>query len=296
MTKPSDLDWNDLRYALAAVRAKTLAGAARSLGVEHSTVGRRLVALEAALGAPLLTRGPEGLSLTAIGQTVAPLLEQMEQAALAVQAAVRSQTVRIKLATPSAFGRLLAPHIGAFQAARPEIVLEVLSGSRPADLRKGEADVALRSGTVDGDELIAKKIGELDWSLYASEAYLARHPAPAGSRDLRGHDLLGFEVGISNAPLARWLEERSEGARVLMRYREVSDLLAACVAGMGITILPCILASLEPSLRRLTGESLGKSRLSIVYRKEASLAEPVRAVIELVTEALRGHLGTSGRR
>lgn len=281
------MNWDDLRYALAALRAGTLAGAARSLGVEHSTVGRRLTAVEAALGAPLLTRGPDGLSPTAAGRRVAPLLEQMERAALAAREAVQSEIVRVRLAIPSAFSRFFAPYVGAFREAHPAITLEIMSGSRPVDLHKDEADVALRAGALVGDALVAKKVGEFEWSLYASEAYLARHPAPADPRALGGHELLGFETSASEADVTRWVDRHSDGARVVMRCREVSDLLAACAAGVGLSALPCLLASTEPSLERLTRESIGVSRFWLVYRPGALNIESVRAVIEFMSGALR---------
>ncbi len=161
-----------------------------------------------------------------------------------------------------------------------------MSGSRPVDLRKGEADVALRSGALD-DDLVAKKVGEFDWSLYASEAYLARHPIGPDALDLTGHALLNFEASAGGAPVSAWLERRGGGARGVMRCREVSDLIAACAAGVGLAALPCVLASTEPSLRRLTQERVGSSRLSLVHRKEAANVESVRTVIKFMSEIMR---------
>ena len=136
---------------------------------------------------------------------------------------------------------------------------------------------------------MAKKIGDVGWSLFASQAYLRRHPAPANPRDLAGHYLLGFEAQLSGVPGAKWLEEHGKAANVVMRCRELTDVLSACVAGIGLAVLPCMAATLEPSLERLTTEILGSSRLSVVYRKEMLVAQPVRAVIEFVTEVMRQH-------
>ena len=289
VAKAGDLDWNDLRYFLAAARAKTLAGAARSLGVEHSTIGRRLTALEEAMGAPLVTRGPDGLVLTAAGEKLLPLLEEIERSVQAASDVVASQKTRVRLATPSGFGRVLAPHLGEFQARHPGVTIELLGSSRMMDLKKGEADVAIRQGPSNDEDLMAKKIGDVGWSLFASQAYLGRHPAPANPRDLAGHDLLGFEAQLSGVPGAKWIEEHGKAANVVMRCRELTDVLSACVAGIGLAVLPCMAAAIEPSLERLTTEILGSSRLSVVYRKEVLVAQPVRAVIEFVTEVMRQH-------
>jgi len=86
-----DLDWDDLRYFLRAASAATLAGAARRMGVEHTTIGRRLASLERGLGAALVLRSPEGLKLTPLGEKVLPLVENVERAVQQVEEAVRSQ-------------------------------------------------------------------------------------------------------------------------------------------------------------------------------------------------------------
>jgi DNA-binding transcriptional LysR family regulator len=285
------IDWNNLRYFLAAARAGSLTGAARALGVEHSTVGRRLTTLESALGAPLLTRSPDGLALTSIGAQIVALAEEMERAALAVHQVVTSHQTQVRLATPSVFSRILAPHIGAFHAAHPHVTIEILSGSRVADLKRSEADLAIRSGTIVDDDLVVKKLGELGWSLYASDAYLARRPGPSDPHELRGHDLVGFEASVSGMGGAAWLERYSEGAHIAMRCREVSDVMAACLAGLGLAVLPCAFAELEPSLRRLTPEHLASSHLSLVCRKEAQLTAPVKAVFRFIADVMQTLLG-----
>ena len=290
MARPDDVDWNDLRCFLAAARAGSLAGAARAMGVEHSTVGRRLAALEEAMGAALVTRSPEGLALTAAGKQLLPLVEEMARAAQAGKEALASARTRVRLATPSGFGRVLAPELMTFQAQHPDVTIELSSASRMVDLKKGEADVAIRQGPSADEDLVARTIGDVEWSLYASASYLQRHPAPSDPRDLVGQDLLGFEERLAAVPGARWLERHGKGANVVMRCGELADTLSACVAGIGLAVLPTTAAALEPSLERLTGESLGTSKLYVVYRKESLLSEPVKAVIEFVTQVMRDHL------
>jgi len=286
VAKPGEIDWNDLRYALAAARSRTLAGAARALGVEHSTIGRRLTALEDALGVPLFTRGPEGLVLTSLGEKVMPRLEEMERTVAAVAELTISQKTRVRLATPTGFGRYINPHLAAFQGAHPSITLELLSGSRPVDLKKSEADLAIRLGASDDEELVTRKIGDVGWSLYASAEYLARHAAPSDPGALAGHDVLGFEPSLAGVPGAKWIEAHGQGANVIMRCREITDVVAACVAGLGLAVLPCMAAETEPALVRLTPAVLGTRRLSLVYRREVLVSEPVKAVIEFVLKVM----------
>jgi len=93
-----ELDWDDLRYFLRAMQTRTLAGAARAMGVEHTTIGRRLTALERALGASLLLRGPDGLHPTALGEQLAPLVMDIERTVDTLRAQVVAHTSRVRLA------------------------------------------------------------------------------------------------------------------------------------------------------------------------------------------------------
>jgi DNA-binding transcriptional LysR family regulator len=287
VAKPGDLDWNDLRYFLSAARAQTLAGAARALSVEHSTVSRRLTALEEALGVPLFTRNPDGLLLTTAGEQVLRQVEEMARAADAVRDAATSARARVRLATPSGFTRVLSPHLAAFNAAYPGVTLDIVSGSRSVDLKRGEADLAIRQAAPTDDDLVSRKLADLPWSMYASDLYLQRRTAPVDPRALAGHDVVGFDSTLAGVPGAQWIAAHGAGAQIVMRCRELSDLLVACVAGLGLAVAPCITADLEPSLRRVTPEVLGSTRLALVYRKEMLVAAPVKAVIQFVSDVIR---------
>jgi DNA-binding transcriptional LysR family regulator len=289
MGRVDDLDWDDLRYFLRAVHSRTLAGAARDMGVEHTTIGRRLSALERSLGAPLVLRGPEGLRLTPLGEKVSPLVEEVERAVRAVHDAVASHRARVRLAVPSGFARLFAPGVAQLCRDHPGLALELMSGSQPVDLKRGEADLAIRSGPVTDKELIVRKLGESGWSLYASEAYLARRSGSIDPDDLSGHDVIGYDAALAALPAAEWIEKRAARATVVLRNREMTDMVAAAASGVGLAALPCILADDEPALRRLTDEVIATRTLSLVYRREARLSDSVRAVVRFVTDTVQQH-------
>ena len=143
MAERTNLDWNDLRYFLAAARERTLSGAARLLGVKHSTIGRRISALERSLGAPLFVRQPDGLLLTPLGQSVLSRVEDVERNVVGLQALVDSRNQHVRLACPSGFYIFLSSHLARFQQEFPAIKLELLSGSQPVDLKKGAKLVEL---------------------------------------------------------------------------------------------------------------------------------------------------------
>ena len=270
MASPADppLNWESLRYFLHAARSKSLSGAARSLRVEHTTVGRQLSALESAVGAALVERGPAGLALTDLGQQVFELTLEMERAARAIAELTNIERANVRLVVPSGFTALLTPHLESLRREQPGILLEIVSGARRVDLRKREADLAIRVGPVEDEELIARKLGDVGLSLYGSREYLARQKRPIDPDDLSGQAVIGFHRALAEMPAAQWLAARSAKAKIVMRGREAVDMLAAVQSGAGLGVLPCFLADAERSLVRLTQAPVATRKVSLVYRRQ----------------------------
>ena len=287
MAATDKLNWDDLRYFLRASQSKTLAGASRALGVEHTTVGRRLTALERSLGAALVLRGPEGLSLTQLGERVVPRVLELEREVQAIVELASAQIERVRLAVPSGFTNFFTPRIARLREEHPRLSLEFLSGARMVDLKLGEADLAVRVGRVTDEDLVARKLADVGWSLYASPGYLARHPAHADPTDLSGHEIIGYGAGLSSVSAAKWLDDHAAEATVVLRSNDSSGMLEATMSGVGLALLPCYLGDVEPALVRLTPAVLATRNVSLVYRREARLAGSVRAVITFVIEAIR---------
>lgn len=287
MAGDDELDWNDLRYFLRAVQSGTLAGAARAMGVDHSTVGRRLSALERALGAPVVVRAPDGLHLTPLGESLMPLAEEVERGVLDLYGRATQRVARVRLAMPTGFTKLFSENLARLRATYPQLTLEFLTGAGVVDLKKGEADLAVRSGPVLDQDLIVRLLGESGWSLYASHAYLARHSAPPDLDDLSGHEIIGYDLTLSEVPAAKWVEQRLPRATLALRSREMTDMLAAALSGAGLAVLPCLIADGESSLVRVTSKVLATRQLHLVYPREARQAEPVQAVIHFVVDVMR---------
>jgi DNA-binding transcriptional LysR family regulator len=282
-----ELDWDDLRYFLAAARARTLAGAARALGVEHTTVGRRLSALERALGGPLMLRGADGLQLTRLGARLAPQLEELERSVKRIRELAQSEATRVRLAVPSGFTRYFTADLPQLVRDHPGLALEIVSGASVADLKNGEADLALRSSPLSDPELVVRKLCDAGFALYGAVAL----PTPVDG--LRGQALIGFHEDLASTPAARWLEAHDEGATVVLRSRELSDMVTAAIDGVGLAVLPCSLADGEPGLRRLS-DVLVRAPLSLVHRREARSSEPVRAVIAFTVSIIKRNAARIG--
>jgi DNA-binding transcriptional LysR family regulator len=289
MPRPPSLDWDLLRTFLVAARSKTLAGASRALGVEHTTVGRRLTALETALGMPLVLRNPSGLELTAQAKKLLPLIQGVEKSVAAVEGFVTTEGSRVRLAVPSGFAKLFTPEWAELHDRYPKISLDLVSGAQPVDLKRGEADLAIRVGVPTDPELIARKLCESASALYASPAYLKRKPPNRDPEDLSGHELIGFAAALAKVPAAQWLEERAHHATFVMRSREMIDVVTAAVSGIGVALLPCHLGDAEPGLRRLTPKPVLSRTVWLLCRREARVSQPVRIVTRFVVEVMKRH-------
>ncbi|HTQ03622.1 MAG TPA: LysR family transcriptional regulator [Polyangiaceae bacterium] len=283
------LDWNDLRYLLAIARHGTLAGAARALGVEHTTVGRRLGSLETALEAKLFTRSPDGFALTPAGREIVPLAEAMERSATAIERRVSGEDTRVagnvRLTTSEALSGYLVTQFSELRERHPELVVEILSGNRAYDLLRGEADLAVRVRETTEPELVARRIATAGWSLYASPSYVERKGAPADPEVLAGHDVVGFDQSLAFVPGALWLEEHAAGASVVLRGNSIVAALNAATFGVGIAVLPCFLADPETRLVRLTARVVGSRDVSLVVHPDLAKVARVRAVMDCVVAA-----------
>lgn len=283
------IDWEALHFFLRAAESGSLSGAARSLRVEHTTVGRRLSNLERAVGAPLVTRKAAGLELTPLGQSVFQLASEMAGLVGAIAELAAVERTNVRLVVPTGFTALLTPELESLRREQPHVSLEIVSGARRVDLRKGEADLAVRVGPIEDEALIARKLGDVGSALYAAPAYLARHGTPTDLDDLSGHAIIGFHGSLAHMPAAQWLAARAASGKVVMRCREAADLLAAAQSGAGLAVLPCFLGDAAPPLVRLTRQPLGVRRVSLVYRREARVSAELRSVISFIVSVMRQH-------
>lgn len=282
-------DWDDIRYFLAIARAGTLAQAARDTKVEHTTVGRRLRALESALGTRLFTHGPEGFTLTRAGEAILPLAEAMEAQAAGIVRRVSGEGDRIegmvRLTTSEAFSSYFVKQLAALRQRHPGLVVEILSGNRAFDLMRGEADLAFRIRPDSSPDLIVRKVVSLGWSIYAAKDFLTRKGRP-DVEELAGWDVIGYDESLSAVPGAVWLAEHGGGAHVVLRANSIVAAMNATLVGMGIGFIPCFMGQDEPSLVRLTPSTIGERDGFLVVHPDLAKVGRVRAVMDFIVESL----------
>jgi DNA-binding transcriptional LysR family regulator len=253
------LDWNDLRYLLAVARHQGTAAASRALGVNQSTVQRRLVELERSLGQALVQRHPSGYRLTSFGEQLLPLAQQVEQAVVALTQHVESfqrdvtGVVRITCPEPLVYRISNSTLLERFRARYPALQVEFVTSDKYLDFAKGEVDIALRSGDTDDKSLVGRKVGDSLWAVYASPKYIARRGQPTSLADLERHDWVGFDDTMALHRAATWLAQVAPKAHLIARNNSVLGLVYSAKAGVGLAALPTALGDAEPDLVRVLG-------------------------------------------
>jgi DNA-binding transcriptional LysR family regulator len=256
---PPSFDWDDLKHLLAVARHRSTLAAGRALGVDQSTVQRRLAELERRLGKAVVERHPTGYRLTPFGHAMLPHAELVEQSVLAFQQQLANRDADnegvIRMTCPEAIILRLTQigFLDRFHARYPQFQLRLVSSDRYLDLKKGEADVALRSGDTDDDELVGRKIGDSHWAVYASPGYIERHGRPASIAELAQHALVGFDESMAKHRVSQWLREVAPDTPLVARSNSVLGLIHSVRAGVGIAPLPTPLGDHEPDLVRVLG-------------------------------------------
>jgi DNA-binding transcriptional LysR family regulator len=282
-------DWNDLKAFLAVARGGSTLAAAKALGVNQTTVARRIESLESALSLKLFERGQAGSRLTEAGRDLLAEAEKVEQAAgtFGSRAAQHQRGVAgaIRLtATEIVANTVLMPALAEFRRLYPDVQVDLLISDRALDLHAGQADVAIRSGqSLPDSDLVARKLHDYDFALYCSRDYAARRGAPASLDELADHDLIGGDAELGSWVGMTWLFERAQGKAPATRSNTMGNLYHAVKAGIGLAPLATLLGDTDRDLIRCSeviAEASGSSW--IVTRRELRDTPRMRAFIDFL--------------
>jgi len=305
------LSWDDFRYVKAISDTRTLAGAAESLGVNHSTVFRRLGQIEQQLGSRLFERGRTGYALTTCGEQMVELAERMGEDILTFEREVTGQDLRpsgeLRVTTSDVvLLHLLNDVLIGFRRAYPEIMLDIVVSNQRLNLSKRDAEVAVRATYHNPDPLAGRKVARIAWAVFGAAA-LAAKPFDLAIEGRR-HDWIAFADPASMARAMKWLKDRVDEKRIVYKLNTMVGLAEAAAGGVGMVLLPCYvgtavpgLAQLSPPLPELEGELwlLTHPDLRNTARVRAFLdfcaAEIAqrRPVIECLSRPARQTIGTS---
>ena len=273
-------DWEEIRTFLAVARAGTLAASGRALGVDYTTVGRRVRALEKELGLTLFERVRDRYVLTEAAEGLREAAERMEDGALSLErralGADRTLSGVLRIATTDALARILVlPALRALHERHPDIRAHLLTGPARLNITRREADVAVRYVPPDSGELVGRRIARIATAFYASRDYLARRPVPAQSSSLRGHDVVAPEEGMRT-----WSRPLPD-ARYVLRANNMSALVLAVSLGIGLGALHCWMADPLPELVRLWPEEpIEHDDVHLVLHQDVRRTGRVRAFAE----------------
>ncbi|MEM7569114.1 MAG: LysR family transcriptional regulator [Pseudomonadota bacterium] len=245
------MDWEEVKTFTVVVETGTIRKAAEALGVNHSSVSRRLARLEDKLGTALFDRTPDGLTITSAGERLAKAAKGFQQALFNVERDISGQNeeltgaLTITTAEPIAT-HVLCPRLPEFIAQYPGLSLTVVASYDHLDLSRREVDIAIRMDNNPPQTLVGKRLFPYHVTAYGSHAYLAKHDLSASMPTARW---LGWGGEDQNG--ASWTQDTMfPQLPIWGEFNDLSVHMAATRAGLGLGMLPCLGADIDPQLKR----------------------------------------------
>lgn len=293
------MNWDDVRIFLSVARAGQILSAARRLELNHATVGRRLTALEEAIGARLFDRSPGGCALTEAGRTFRSHAEAMEAAMISGRAEIGGSDVElsgtVRVGAPDGFGTaFLAPRLWQLTEQHADLTVQLVPVPRSFSLSRREADIAITVERPAAGRLVAAKLCDYRLGFYASPAYLAAAGTPQNLLDLTAHRLVGAVEDLLYSPQ---LAYHADLLAAWPSRFEVSSALGqteAVAAGAGIGILHRFIAEGRSDLTAILPAHAITRSYFLVYHESARDLRRVTAVADFIRAAVAETRGVFG--
>src|SRR3954452_1476144 len=249
------LSWDDFRYVKAIAEARSLAGAGEHLGVNHSTVFRRLGQIEQHLGSRLFERGRAGYALTPCGTEMVDLAERMFQEIVGFERRVTGQDLRPSgelriTASDVLLRQLLSAVFVALRRVYPEIILDIVVSNQRLNLTTRDADVAVRPAYQTPEPLAGAKVARIGWAVFGAAALAGEPFDPV--RDGRRPDWIAFADAMLIARATKWLQDHADETRIVYKSNTMAGLGEAAAGGAGLVLLPCYIGATVPGLAQLS--------------------------------------------
>ncbi len=292
----SNIGWELYRSFLGVLREGSLSGAARALGITQPTAGRHVAALEEALGVVLFTRSQVGLLPTEVALALRTHAEAMESTAASLQRAASSQGegVRgvVRVSASEVIGvEVLPPIVARLREEHPALKVELVLTNRVQDLLRREADIAVRMVRPRQEQLVARRIGNIELGFHAHRDYLARHGTPRRLEELAGHAVIGYD---QPSAFVRNAGKSLPGySRDSFSLRTDSDLgqLALIRAGAGIGVCQVGLARRTEALVRLMPRAMAlKLDTWVTMHEDLRNSPRCRAAFDALAEGLQQYV------
>ena len=282
------LNWDDLRIFLAVARTGRNALAASRLHLDHTTVIRRVVALETAIGAKLVHRSPRGIVLTDDGQALIKYAERIEAEAIALSESMTGANQRltgtVRLATPEAFGSsFVGPNIHRLVEKQPEIELELIAETRAFSLSNREADIVITLACPTDGRAVVQKLTDYQLGLYASREYLERAGPINTVDELKNHPFVWYIEELINLPQLRFLDDVISEAHVVFRSTSIAAQQNAVATGTGLGVLHSFAAAQDTRLIPILPDKINVTKnYWITIHSEYKNLPRIRAVVDFL--------------
>lgn len=289
---PSELNWDDLKFFLEVARTRTASSAARRLGVDYTTVSRRIGALEKALGALLFERSrANGFVLTAEGSHLLGYAESLENTLQAACEQVSGTGLalsgNIRIGSTEGFGTFfIAPQLSRFQERYPNITLDLMPVPHFINLSRRDADIAVTLERPERGPYVCSKLCDYRLKLYATTAYLERHPPIRSVEDLAQHNFITYVEDLVFSPELLYLERTVPNANTAFRSTSVIAQYTATLQGRSLAILPCFVAAPDTRLVEVLPDDVHVTRrFWIYYREDLRRLKRITALVDYLKSA-----------
>jgi DNA-binding transcriptional LysR family regulator len=275
---PGKVDWADIEVFVAFARARSMSDAARSLGIDETTISRRIKKLGQALGNELVTQRNGRAVLSEAGAALVPGAEAMADSAIGMSRAAETQlegptgAVRVT-AIRAILGRVLVPSLPELAARYPGLALHLIGESRNLNLSRRESDVAIRLAMPTGSELTTRKLANIGFGLY-----LRRDREPEQS------PWITYSEELGHLPEAQWVEIARAGRPVAATANGVEILTSVALSGAGLAVLPCFVGDREPLLRRVEAKPVVVREAWLAVHADDRRSPRVRAAMSFIIE------------
>lgn len=287
----ANLSWDEFRLVKAIADSHSLAGAAALLGLNHSTVFRRLSALETAIGARLFERSRSGYLPTDAGDEMIGLATSMANSVVEFERRVAGRDVKptglLRVTTIEAIGQHFMPAVLAeFQAQNPGVIIELILSNESLNLSRRDADVAIRLTNDPPETLVGRRICSVRWAVYCRHDVLAA----AGARTIDSVPFVGFSENFGPPSARRWIQTKIGIGQLAAKVNSLHSMLELAVHGCGAALLPRFLGDPCPEFVRV-GQALGEVDLGLWILTHSDLRHSarVRAFMEFAGAEMAKH-------
>lgn len=285
------MNWDDMRFFLVLCRSRSLLAAASALKVTHSTVSRRLSALEASLQTQLFFRTERGCRPTGAGEKLLPYAEQLEATIHLLEEDVYGKNAQlsgsVRIGAPDGFGNcFLAPRLGKFQRMHSALEIELVAVPLYYSLAKREVDILITIRKPKGGHVIARKLPSYKWGLFATKNYLKEHDEIQRLEDLRSHRVIGYIEDLLYDQELNFTNEFLPGIRPKFRSSTIVGQMNWILADNGIGLIPYFMAHSETDMVSVLPDYSISRTFWIQLNPDSKRVARVRATIDFIVEEM----------